>query len=504
MSNIVVGKHTLESLTSGMYSDSFVVYREYIQNSTDAIDEAIRKGLLKPGEDRIDVEISPVEKRISIIDNGIGVPHDLAEKTLISIGNSKKASTNSRGFRGIGRLAALSYCKKLTFETSTSGEKYGTRITIDSDILASLLSSTGDDDITVTDVLSQVYTVTRYTERDSKHYFRVIMDAVDETSGLTKIPDVVEYISQNAPVPYNLSLFPWGQEITQRLKIEGYIVQEYHVNLIIGTEHHPIFKPYKSEFLVDKARQIADHIKDIEIVKFTDHDHSLLAIGWLAKTHYLGSIYDKTIKGIRLRKGNILIGDQQTLNTLFKDPRFNGWSIGEIFAVSQHLVPNARRDNFEKNDTFFTLVEKLNPFATQISRDIRNASMSRNKELSRVLEDTAQANGEVSEALTAGIRGSKKHMLRKRLIEAQKALTKINTAGSTDAYFQEIAFEELDMLIGKVKGATSYKAINAIDSLNNTEKQVLERVFNILIASDEDSAAPIIDTILNGFIASKG
>lgn len=503
MSNIVVGKHTLESLTSGMYSDPFVVYREYIQNSTDAIDESFHKGLLKPGEDRIDVEISPAEKRISISDNGIGVPHNLAEKTLISIGNSKKVSTNSRGFRGIGRLAALSYCKKLTFETSTAGEKYGTRITIDSDILASLLSSTSDDDITVTDVLSKVYTVTQYTERESKHYFRVIMDAVDETSGLTKVPEVVEYISQNAPVPYNLHEFPWGQEITQRLKKEGYIVHEYNINLIIGTECHPLYKPYKSEFIVDKGRQITDRIEDIEIVKFTARDQSLLAIGWLAKTHYLGSIYDKTVKGIRLRKGNILIGDQQTLNTLFKDPRFNGWSVGEIFAVSPHLVPNARRDNFEKNEAFFTLVEKMNPFTTQISRDIRNASMSRNRELSRVLEETAQAAGAASEALTSGIRGSQKHMLRQNLAEAHKALSKINTDGTTDAYFQEIAFEELDMLIGKVKGATAYKAINTIDSLSNTEKQILERVFNSLVTSYGDDAAPIIDTILSGFISSK-
>ena len=503
MGNIVVGKHTLESLTSGMYSDPFVVYREYIQNSTDAIDEAYRKGILKPGEDRIDVEISPSEKRISICDNGIGVPHDFAEKTLISIGNSKKTSTNSRGFRGIGRLAALSYCKKLTFETSTSGEKYGTRITIDSDILASLLSSTSGDDITVTDVLSQVYTVTQYTERESKHYFRVIMDAVDESSGLTKISDVIEYISQNAPVPYNLSEFPWGQEITQRLKKEGYVVHEYNINLIIGTEHHPLYKPYKSEFLVDKGRQITDRIEDIEIVKFTAPDQSLLAIGWLAKTHYLGSIYDKTVKGIRLRKGNILIGDQQTLNSLFKDPRFNGWSVGEIFAVSPHLVPNARRDNFEKNEAFFTLVEKMNPFITQIARDIRNASMARNRELSRVLEETAQATGEAAEALTSGIRGSRKHILRQSLTEAQKALAKVNTEGTTDAYFQEIAFDELDMLIGKVKGATAYKAINTIDSLSNTEKQILERVFNILIAESPEKASSIIDIILRGFTSSK-
>ena len=503
MSNIVVGKYTLESLTSGMYSDPFVVYREYIQNSTDAIDEACRIGILKPGEERIDVEISPAEKRISICDNGIGVPHDLAEKTLISIGNSKKTSTNSRGFRGIGRLAALSYCKKLTFETSAPEEKYGTRITIDSDILATLLSSASDNDVTVTEVLSQVYSVVKYTERESRHYFRVIMDAVDETSGLTKIKDVVEYISQNAPVPYNHSEFPWGREITQRLKKEGYAVHAYNINLITGTEYHPLYKPYKSEFLVDKGRQITDRIEDIEIVKFTGSDQSLLAIGWLAKTHYLGSIYDKTVKGIRLRKGNILIGDQQTLNSLFKDPRFNGWSVGELFAVSPHLIPNARRDNFEKNEAFFTFVEKMNPITTHISRNIRNASIARNRELSRALEETAQAAGEASEALTSGIRGSRKHLLHQSLTEAQKSLIKVKTEGTTDAYFQEIAFEELDMLIGKVKGATAYKAINTIDTLSNTEKQILERVCNILIAENGEAATSIIDTIIRGFAKTQ-
>ena len=47
MGNIVIGKHALESLTTGMYSDPLVVFREYIQNSADAIDEALLKGILK-------------------------------------------------------------------------------------------------------------------------------------------------------------------------------------------------------------------------------------------------------------------------------------------------------------------------------------------------------------------------------------------------------------------------------------------------------------------------
>ena len=39
----MVGKNVLESLTTGMYSDSRIIFREYIQNSTDAIDNAIKK-----------------------------------------------------------------------------------------------------------------------------------------------------------------------------------------------------------------------------------------------------------------------------------------------------------------------------------------------------------------------------------------------------------------------------------------------------------------------------
>ena len=35
-----IGKNVLENLTQAMYSDSRIIYREYIQNSTDQIDIA--------------------------------------------------------------------------------------------------------------------------------------------------------------------------------------------------------------------------------------------------------------------------------------------------------------------------------------------------------------------------------------------------------------------------------------------------------------------------------
>lgn len=499
MNNIVIGKHTLESLTSGMYSDPYVVYREYIQNATDSIDDAFHQGLLNPGEDSINIDINPSERRISIFDNGCGVPSDLAVKTLISIGNSRKDSSSSRGFRGIGRLSALSYCSKLTFETSYLSEKQGTRIVIDSKRLSELLAQVSDADVSVLDVLQQVYSHSAFPEKAKRHYFKVIMDGVDIASDLTNVSEVISYISQNAPVPYDKASFPWGYEITQRIHKEGFAIRSYNIFVSCGNAHQKICKPYKGEFLSDKGKQIYDKIHDIEIVKFDNSDGTLSAIGWIAKTSFLGSIYDKSIKGLRMRKGNILIGDHQTLNVLFKDARFNGWSIGEIFAVDPQLIPNARRDNFEKNTAYFSLIEHMIPLAAKITKTIRSTSATRNRELSAALHALDDVRTKTSQAMETGINSSQKGALTSSLSRAQSLLGETSTIGDADSYFKEIAFEELDMLIDRIKGATSYKALNTFEHLSSTEKHILEKVFNIIVSSNQDNAMQIIDTILDGF-----
>ena len=358
MSSIIIGKHTLESLTSGMYSDSYVVFREYIQNSVDSIDDAVRLGVLTPGAEQIVVRLAPAENQIFITDNGLGIPSSEVEKTLISIGNSKKSSESSRGFRGIGRLAALSYCKRLSFLTSFKGETISTQIVIDASKLSAVLADDSQTDMTVVDVLESVYTVTTSDEREAAHYFTVQMDGVDVNSKLLSVLDVEDYLMQNAPVPYSPD-FIWGKEIVKRLKKEGLEIGVYNVSLEYGMKSIPIYKPYKDEFIVDKGKNITDKVQDVTILKIPNDNNNLTAIGWLAKTNFMGSIYDKAVKGIRLRKGNILIGDNQTLNIVFKDARFNGWSIGEIFAIDKMLVPNARRDNFEKNPAYFALFEQL-------------------------------------------------------------------------------------------------------------------------------------------------
>ena len=500
MSSIVIGKHTLESLTSGMYSDPYVVFREYIQNSVDSIDEAIRAGVMTQGSEQIIVKLVPTENQIVISDNGLGIPASEVEKTLISIGNSKKSSENSRGFRGIGRLSALSYCKRLTFTTSYKGEAIATQIIIDASKLSEVLADDSQSDVTVVDVLESVYTTLTKPEKDEEHYFSVQLDGVDTNSRLLSYADVEDYLTQNAPVPYSPD-FVWGKEIVKRLQNEGLTISSYNVFLEYGTRIAPLYKPYRDEFIVDKGKNITDTVQDIQIVKIPNDRETLTAIGWLAKTSYKGSIYEKAVKGIRLRKGNILIGDHQTLNVVFKDARFNGWSIGEIFAIDKLLIPNARRDNFEKNPAYFALFEQLMTLAAEITRDIRAASLKRNSLLSNAISQLNETAQQAASAIDQGVSGVQKGLITKKLKEAHAAVSNSTINGDSEQYYQDIAFAELDMLIGKLKGTTKYKALNTIDSLTNTEKKILERVINIVEALDIENSDAVIEAILNNFSA---
>ncbi len=498
MSSIVIGKHTLESLTSGMYSDPYVVFREYIQNSVDSIDEAIRAGVMELGEEQIVVKLAPTENQIIISDNGLGIPAAQVEKTLISIGNSKKSSESSRGFRGIGRLSALSYCKRLTFTTSYKGEAISTQIILDASKLSEVLADDSQSDVTVIDVLESVYTTLSKPEKDDAHYFTVQLDGVDTNSRLLSYTDVEDYLTQNAPVPYSPE-FIWGKEIVKRLQNEGLTISAYNISLEYGTRTTPIYKPYRDEFVVDKGKNITDAVQDILIIKIPNDREILTAIGWMAKTNYKGSIYEKAVKGIRLRKGNILIGDYQTLNVVFKDARFNGWSIGEIFAMDKLLVPNARRDNFEKNPAYFALFEQLMTLAAEITRDIRAASLKRNMPLSNAISQLNETAQQAVSAIDQGVSGVQKGLITKKLKEAQTAVSSSTANGDSEQYYQDIAFAELDMLIGKLKGTTKYKALNTIDSLTNTEKKILERVIGIIENAKVDNANSIIETIIDAF-----
>ena len=68
-----------------------------------------------------------------------------------------------------------------------------------------------------------------------------------------------------------------------------------------------------------------------------------------------------------------------------------------------------------------------------------------------------------------------------------------------DLYNKEIAFDELDMLMGKIQGITAYKALNVSHGINNNEKRTLEKVFDVIVSTHPDEAEEMIDAILKVF-----
>lgn len=501
MESIIIGKHALESLTTGMYADPFVVFREYVQNAADSIDEAIEKKILNYGDDKIEVILSPVERRIVIRDNGVGISCADAEKTLISIGNSKKIQNNARGFRGIGRLAALGYCGKLIFETSSYLEKSGTRVTINAQKLSERLLQEEDGDVSAEEVLKDVYSIEVFGEQKSKHYFNVVMEGLDIDSELNKYNTVYEYLSQSLPVMYDPQKFTWGKEIKHRIENVGYQIPEYNVLLTYAGNSVHIYKPYQDMFTIDKNGNVTDSVKDVKIIKLFGESGNISTFGWIAHTDYMGSIYNKAIKGIRIRKGNILIGDSQTLNTSFKDARFNGWVIGELFVVDSQLIPNARRDNFEKNSAYFAWMEKILSISADITKKIRAASLERNNDLSKGMCQAEELEEKVLEEVTAENSNLRKESdLKRRLLETKEAINSFTYDDTIELCNKEIAFDEIDLLIGKIQGTTAYKALNSLYSISKSEKKTLERVFDVILSVQPDNSEELIDSILKVFV----
>ena len=86
-----IGKDILELLTTGMYLDPLVIFREYIQNSVDSIDEALTENILDSiNESKIYISLNHMDRKVIITDNGKGISNKDFIKIMTSVGDSKK------------------------------------------------------------------------------------------------------------------------------------------------------------------------------------------------------------------------------------------------------------------------------------------------------------------------------------------------------------------------------------------------------------------------------
>lgn len=440
-----IGKDVIESLTLAMYDDPRFIYREYIQNSADQIDIAIENGFISSKDEcKIEVRIEKNEKRISISDNGTGVPSGDILLVLKNIAQGVKDRTKHKGFRGIGRLGGLAYCDRLIFETSFFGENSKSTLIWDAKELKQILNnrSEREDATAVIDAITSLQTC---IEDSEKRYFRVILENVSNDI-LLNTEEIYDYLSLVAPVPYKKG-FIFQSKVYEKALKHNHPIDEY--NLYIN--NNQVFKEYTSSIYDGEKhnKKKIDEIFDIDFFEIKNKNEQLLCWGWYSISTFVKQIPSVNIaRGIRLRKGNIQIGDEKQLFKLFKEPRGSFYFFGEVHAVSPELIPNARRDYFTENSTCrFFEKELTNKF----------------KELHELYYFSSQ------------IRSEKKRI--EKLTSFSEEYKKKSTIGFTKPKEEEEYEEKFRLLKEDAK-----KAKEKIDKIkekvfeNNTKKKITDRI----------------------------
>lgn len=364
----VLGDQVLGIVTSAMYDSPLAVYREYIQNSADAL---AATGRLDQGA--VEVSIDPHQRRIDILDDGPGLTEDMAVRALIPIGTSGKRRGVDRGFRGIGRLCGLAFGESLTFLTRVKGSRHATRVRWNGSRLRARIGETKN---TAQSVRECVEVTSLDGEDLPEHCFGVCVEGVYRHAAGTLLNRelVRSYISEVCPVPIETS-FPFAANV-ERLFSDG--KQPLAVTVSLAGDRSPIFRPLREELRLSKHR--FDRFTEFEEIRVSSPDRSTVAAtGWIAHSSYLGALPKNLgVRGVRVRVGNIQIGGEDVFDHLFDQDRFNRWCVGEIHIMDSRIVPNGRRDYFEASPHLRNLENHLAVLFRGIAARCRSASTRRN------------------------------------------------------------------------------------------------------------------------------
>ncbi|MCL2018937.1 MAG: ATP-binding protein [Oscillospiraceae bacterium] len=401
MANNTFGAYIIEILTAGMYQDSKVIYREYIQNACNSIDKSEKQGILRVrkqngkspdmGEGEINIWLEPNKRYISIEDNAMGIKVDEFQSTLRRTADSDKVIGEDKGFRGIGKLCGLAYCKQLVFTSRYTGEDTVSIMSFDALKMREMINEAHKKikRHSAEDVLEAMieFSTRPAIKSDSEHFFKAeLIDINAENEELFGGKDynntekLKDYLSFVAPAPYQAN-FIYRSEIYKYAKENNHKFDEY----VIKVNGEQIFKKYKTHIKTGNGQ---DDVFGVKFQDFIADDGSLLGWMWFGVTSFKAAIKREDIsRGLRLRKENIQIGEEDVVRDLFtKDSsgRSNSYFIGEIFAVSSDLIPNSQRSYFNENPIRIEFESKLKDYFNNTLHHIYYEGSSINASIKKI------------------------------------------------------------------------------------------------------------------------
>lgn len=492
----VLGKDVLELLSSSMYVNPLSVYREYVQNATDAIEEACAIGSLSLLTDgRIDIDIKQAERTVRIRDNGTGIEQSRFVSRLVALGASRKRGLKARGFRGVGRLAGLGYCQELIFRSRAEGEREVSELRWDCRALKANLRDPKFSEQLSSLIARVVRTRKAVDDNYPERFFEVEMVGIvrNGTDVLMNASAVASYLSQVSPVPFSPE-FAHGEVLNQAMT-RAFPMGNVHIYL--NKSELPLYRPHRNEFIARKG--VTDSIRGVTTRDFYGSNGSLSAIAWWADHAYLGAISTETgIGGLRLRCGNIQVGEHDLLNELFQEPRFNSWIVGEVHVLDERILPNGRRDHFEQSVHFSDLLTQLTPLAHELGKKCRDSSIQRNA-LREYLAKRKLVEDNLAILKQGAIPLDRAKELERATRTALESLCRFNGGRIKDERLLRVMSRKTEALRVRTERILSKTHIApALKSKRKTDRKSYELIFGMIYecSSEHSVAKTLVDRIL--------
>ena len=462
---VTIGASILSLVTTGMYDQPLTLYREYIQNAVDHLS-------INKIEGEIKITIDKANGTIQVQDTGPGLTYEECLQELLPIGQSKKHLGRDRGFRGIGRLAGLTFADSVTFLSRSNGNEPVTRVVWTSPDPTDLHNGKAISAETIQDYV-QVDRIEDETHPD--HGFTVRIEGIKRNaSDLLNQQLVHNYIAETCPVPF-ADDFPFSTEFENSFRNTQL---PYSVKITFTDNDEPIYRQYGPQIPLTKDKY--DSFTEFEEIHIPCvEDNRDAAIGWIGHCSYLGAIPKASrVRGIRTRVGNLQIGDERVFDQLFEEDRFNRWCIGEVYILDWRIMPNARRDYFERNPHLRNLENRLIPIFRKISQRCRSASASRNK-LKKINEGLIETK-QLYEIAASGLL-TEEHAEAIRKTTIQKVVDIRGQVKGQQSY--SLTVEELTDLEQKLNELNTRDIEFPISGFSQFEADQYQEVFSIMAQS---------------------
>jgi len=367
MGKIKFGLRLLETLTSALYDNPIVLFREYVQNSVDAYNRALDNKFKTIDDFAVNISVNKDEKIISIYDNGYGILEDDFISKMIDIGiDSKTDLSNQIGFRGIGRLSAIPFCDKLIFKNKPNGSQEIFTFTWDGKKFNDMLIK--DSSVELSRALSIITKTDKslYEGSKSDHFFNVVIEKYNnEIVELIELPDFNKQLSYLLPLQYSPD-FTYQNEIKKKYKkLLNDELDKTAYNITLDSEI--LYKPYSNENVLEAGI----HFWDLKFNKTVDGVDEPFGLLWFTFNRRIVANPTDQPYGILVRSKNVLMGDNNSLvDAIFRNKLDDYITThreltqtiqgvyGEMLIYSTKFKDNARRDWF-KLDEYSMLLRNI-------------------------------------------------------------------------------------------------------------------------------------------------